>query len=160
MKAASLRDIRQELNYKSEKELKELCLSMARFKLENKELLTYLLFESVDEDSYAAGIQATITEAMGEVPQLSAYHARKRIRKELRLVKKYIRYSKNKQTEAQALIHFCKELKVLPRHIMQNISIQNLYERQLLIIQKAIAKLHEDLQYDYRQELEQLELEV
>jgi len=34
----------------------------------------------------------------------------------------------------------------------------NLYERQLLFIEKKIEKLHEDLQYDYTLELKELSL--
>ena len=34
----------------------------------------------------------------------------------------------------------------------------NLYERQILLIEKKITRLHEDLQYDYRLELDELEL--
>ena len=43
MKAASLRDIKSELQFKSKDELMELCLLMTKFKKDNKELLTYLL---------------------------------------------------------------------------------------------------------------------
>ena len=47
MKAATVAQLKKELQFKSQEEIMELCLRLARFKKENKELLTYLLFESV-----------------------------------------------------------------------------------------------------------------
>ena len=49
MKTAAVKDIKQELLQRSPKELLALCLRLSRFKKENKELLTYLLFEASDE---------------------------------------------------------------------------------------------------------------
>ncbi|MCB0546499.1 MAG: hypothetical protein KDD19_02870 [Phaeodactylibacter sp.] len=45
MKAATIRELKQAMDNLSAGELVELCLRLARFKKENKELLTYLLFE-------------------------------------------------------------------------------------------------------------------
>mgnify|MGYP000642523159 CR=1 FL=1 len=50
MKAVTIKQLKDELSHKTANELKELCLHLARFKKENKELLTYLLFESHDEE--------------------------------------------------------------------------------------------------------------
>ncbi|MFK8008518.1 MAG: hypothetical protein AB8H03_19320, partial [Saprospiraceae bacterium] len=44
MKAATVKQIKDELNDRSPKELLEFCLRLSKFKKENKELLTYLLF--------------------------------------------------------------------------------------------------------------------
>ena len=44
MKAATIIELKQELNNTSPAIVSELCLRLARFKKENKELLTYLLF--------------------------------------------------------------------------------------------------------------------
>ena len=52
MKAVSVATIKKELQFRSSEELTELCLRLAKFKKENKELLTYLLFESHDETGY------------------------------------------------------------------------------------------------------------
>ena len=38
----------------------------------------------------------------------------------------------------------------------QNVSLQNIYNRQLVLIEKVIVTLHEDLQYDYHLMLETL----
>ncbi|MBK9355083.1 MAG: hypothetical protein IPN09_14290 [Bacteroidetes bacterium] len=46
MKSTTLNDIKKEINQLSAKELAELFLLLAKFKKENKEYLSYLLFES------------------------------------------------------------------------------------------------------------------
>jgi hypothetical protein len=57
MKAISLKDIKQELNHLSPNDLQEICLRLSRFKKENKELLSYLLFHSSDEQAYVESIK-------------------------------------------------------------------------------------------------------
>ena len=52
MQTATIAKLKRELKFKSEEELKELCLLLAKFKKDNKELLTYLLFERGDEDAF------------------------------------------------------------------------------------------------------------
>ena len=62
MKAVNLPEIKKELNMLSSDELQQLCLRLARFKKENKELLTYLLFESHDESGYIATVKIFMDE--------------------------------------------------------------------------------------------------
>ena len=51
MKTASIQELKQELQATSQTKLLDLCLRLAKFKKENKELLTYLLFEAHDEEA-------------------------------------------------------------------------------------------------------------
>ena len=62
MKAASSKEIKSALTEQSSTQLIELCLRLARFKKENKELLTYLLFEEQDEDAYIHSAKKVIDE--------------------------------------------------------------------------------------------------
>jgi len=156
MKAASVKEIRIELNDKSHKELVEYCLSLSKFKKENKELLTYLLFESGDEWSYIEGIKREIDEEFKEINTKSYYLAKKRLRKILRTLKKYIRYSKKKQTDVEIMLYFCKKLKELFPSVSKSYVLRNIYEREIANIRKKILLLHEDLQFDYEAELEEL----
>lgn len=64
MKAASLHEIKQELTNVPTKQVLELCLRLTRFKKENKELLTYLLFEAHDQHGYIESIKKEIDEVM------------------------------------------------------------------------------------------------
>lgn len=148
MKAASLSEIKKELKHRSQEELLEFCLALSRFKLESKELMTYLLFEKDNEEGYRQSIKTYITSEMQTITTSNAYYAKKSIRKVLRQIKRFIRYSKNKETEAVVLMHFCTALKQLPVNYKRSRVLTNLYNKQLEMAQKAIAKLHEDLQYD------------
>lgn len=156
MKAASLPEIKKELQRKSPRELLELCLVLARFKLENKELLTYSLFEKDYEDGYRENVKSYITDQMLAIETMNVYYAKKSVRKILRQLKKFIRYSKNKETEAVVLMHFCEELAVHSINYKRSRVLINMFEKQREMAKKAIDKLHEDLQYDYLQLWESL----
>lgn len=158
MKTASIKEIKDELKHSSTQELTDLCLNLARFKKENKELLTYLLFNSNSEQGYIDSIKEEMDQLFSEINTSTYYWMKKSIRKILRLVKKYVRYSKKKETEAELLIHFCKNMKNLEPDIERNTTLTNLYLRQLNGLKKTISSLHEDLQYDYSKELQVLEL--
>ena len=156
MKSATVRELKQELTNKSQGELVELCLQLSKFKKENKELLTYLLYEAANEDDYIRSIKSEVEELFTEINKTSYYFIKKSVRKILRLVKKYIRYSKKKVTEVELLIHFCQQLKKLNPPYQKNVSLTNIYSRQLILVNKAVAALHEDLQFDYHQPIEEL----
>jgi vacuolar-type H+-ATPase catalytic subunit A/Vma1 len=156
MKAATVKQIKDELSNCSSSELVELVLRLSKFKKENKELLTYLLYEASNEDGYIASVKTEIEEQFKQVNTSNYYFIKKTARKILRITKTYIRYSKKKETEVALLIHFCLELKKVRPSIKYNITLQNLFNRQINLIEKAMATLHEDLQYDYNLELEKL----
>jgi len=156
MKTATVKELKQELSHHSQAELIELCLRLSRFKKENKELLTYLLYEASNEAGYIEGVKAEITEQFTEINTDSYYYMKKTIRKILRRVKVYIRYSKRKETEVELLLYFCEELNNLEPSIKYNVTLTNLFNRQILMIKKAILTMHEDLQYDYNLQLEDL----
>ncbi|WP_336070502.1 hypothetical protein [Mesoflavibacter sp. CH_XMU1404-2] len=156
MKSATVANIRKELKNKSNEELAELCLRLSRFKKENKELLTYLLFEADYESGYIETIKAEIDEQFEQINTNSFFYIKKSVRKILRNTKKYIRYSLNKETEVELLLYFCKKLKAMKPSISRNTTLTNLYDRNIIAIKKKVKNLHEDLQYDYNLELEDL----
>ena len=108
MKAASVAQLRKELKYRSSEELESLCLRLARFKKENKELLTYLLFESENEVHYVAQVKEDMDAKFDEINKSSIYYIKKSVRRILRETKKYIRYSNVKETEVELLLYFCE----------------------------------------------------
>ena len=156
MKAATVIQLKKELQHQSQPELIELCLRLSKFKKENKELLTYLLYEAHNETGYIESVKNEIEEQFELINTSSYFYIRKSVRKILRMVKKYIRYSKQKETEVELLLHFCRVLKNMKPSINRNTTLLNIYERQIIMIQKVILTLHEDLQFDYNQELEDL----
>ena len=156
MKAATAVQIKKELKYRSKEELEALCARLARFKKENKELLTYLLFEADHEESYVAEVKDHISERFSEINATTFYYIKKSIRKILRDTKKYIRYSSVKETEVALLLHFCDEMIHYNSSIKRSKTMMGLYERQLQLIENKIEALHEDLQLDYISELNEL----
>ncbi len=156
MKTASIKEIKIELSERSPSELLDLCLKLTRFKKENKELLTYLLYEAEDEDSYIRSIKTLIDTKFEERNQKSFYLMKKSIRRILKETKKYIRYSKKTETEVELLIYFCHKLKHMTPSIFRSKTMTNMLERQIELIQRRISTLHEDLQYDYTIELENI----
>lgn len=157
MKTATVKELKTELTHQSQAELVELCLQLSKFKKENKELLTYLLYESENEEGYIESVKNEIDEQFELINTSSYFYIKKSVRKILRIVKKYIRYSKQKETEVELLLHFCYVLKNMQPSIFKNVSLTNIFNRQVLLIKKSIATLHEDLQYDYNLELEDLD---
>ena len=157
MKAATLKEVKTELSHKSHQELMELCLRLSRFKKENKELLTYLLFEYSDEEGYINSIKSAMDAEFEAINTDSYFYMRKSIRKILRLIKKFIRYSQNKETEVELLLYFSRKLKEFSPSIFKSKALENLYFRNIDFIKKKVGMLHEDLQYDFQLELEELE---
>ena len=158
MKSASVREIKQELQHRSSQELLEICLRLSKFKKENKELLTYLLFESADEATYIENVKQQLDEQFDQINRSNFYFIKKSVRKILRTLKKYSRYSSKKETEVELLLFFCERLYSFTPSIKKDKALRNLYERQIIQIKKVNLSLHEDLQYDYQLELQRLEL--
>lgn len=153
MKAASISQLKQEMKTRTSNEILEMCLRLARFKKENKELLTYLLFELQDEQAYIESIEKEMDIQFQEINKRNIYFAKKSIRKIVRTTNKFIKYSGKKQTEVELLLHFCKCLKESGIPMEKSVALSNIFSRQIIKIKKAISTLHEDLQYDYGEEL-------
>jgi len=159
MKAATVHELKEELKHQSAAQLLELCSRLARFKKENKELLTYLLFEAHDEAAYINNVKVYIDSQFAEIPKdNSLYLVKKSLRKILRNVNKYIRYTGSKTAEVQLHLYYCHKLKESKIPIHKSTALTNLYQGQLKKINKLLPSFHEDLQYDYRREAERLSM--
>jgi hypothetical protein len=156
MKTASISELKQELASTPAAKLQELCLRLARFKKENKELLTYLLFEAHDTTAYIDAVKKDMAEQFEEINKTNVYFVKKTLRKILRTVNKYIRYCGLPAAEVELLTRFCLLMKETGVQIDQYPVLVNLYRNQVKRIHKALFTLHEDLQYDYREEVSKL----
>lgn len=156
MKASTINEIKQELIYLPSNTLAELCLRLAKFKKENKELLTYLLFEAQDEQGYINSVKNEIDESFESMNTTNIYFSKKSLRKILRNTNKYIRYTGSKEVEANLLLYYCNKLKHSGIAFEKYIVLNNLYQSQLKKIKKVIDTMHEDLQYEYLKELNNL----
>ncbi len=156
MKAATIHELKLELSNVPAEQLAELCIRLAKFKKENKELLTYLLFEAFDEQAYIENIKIAMLEQFQEINTSSIYFIKKSLRKILRTLNKYIRYTGSAETEVKLLLFFCSTLKDSGIPFQKNLVIKNMYQNQLKKIAKTITEMHEDLQYEYARELKDL----
>jgi hypothetical protein len=156
MKAASVNEIKQQLKATSPAQLTELCLRLARFKKENKELLTFLLFEADDLSAYINSVKQQIDEEFSQINTSNIYFAKKTLRKILRIANKHIRYTGSKEAETEILIHYLTNFKGLKISWNKSTTLVNLYNAQIKKIKAAIDTMHEDLQYDYLRSVERL----
>ena len=157
MKIASLSELKKEIKHLEEDELRALLERMAKFSKENKELMNYLLFESDFESNYVEKIKENVNQQFDELNVREIRFLKKGLQRMVRDLKKWIKYSGNKQTEIEVLIHFCQQISLRKIRISRYPVLINLYNRQVKSVQKAIASLDEDLQYDYRTDFEEIE---
>ena len=158
MKAATVKMIKENLKMRSKDELIEICLSLSKFKKESKEFLTYLLFEADDENYYVEVIKEEINDDFKKINFNNYYYVKKSVRKILRTTKKNIRYSKKKQTEIELLLHFCKNVSKLKYVDYENSILNKIFNREINKIKKLVSTLHPDLQYDYKIEISEIEI--
>jgi hypothetical protein len=156
MKAVRIKELKDELTSRSHEEILDFCLRLSKYKKENKELLTYLLFESFDESLFVENVKSEIDSQFELINKTNYYFIKKSVRKILVFTKKYIKFSKQKETEIDLLIYFCTKLKSLSPSIKYNTRLLNLYNGQTELIRKKVSMLHEDLQFDYGIELNKL----
>ena len=156
IRPASLKEIKEELSLLKPAQLMAVCLKLARYKKENKEMLTYLLFEADNETAYIQKIKNYLDAQFNALNKSTIYKEKKALQKILRSLNKWIKHSGSKQTEVELRIFFCQKIKSagIPLHL--NKVLGNLYQRQIVKINIAMTALHEDLQYDYNQEMKSL----
>ncbi len=156
MKSATINQIQKELTALEPKQVQEICMRIAKYKKENKELLSYLLFDAIDEKRYVENVKKEIDNLFHEINRQTTYTTKKGLQKTVRNMNKFIKYSDNKQTEIELRIYFCSKVKSARINLDSSNVISNLYYREKDKIQTAFSKLHEDLQYDYKDEMERL----
>jgi len=159
MKATSLIEIKKELQTLDLPAMQAMCLRLAKNKKENKELLGYILFESHDEQGYINNVKEELTELFKTLQAGNLYFVKKTLRKILRFTNRQIKYSGLKQTELELRICFCGKMKETRIPLHPGTVLHNLYQQQRLKISAALARLPEDLQFDYQREIANLSLE-
>ena len=104
MTTASLSEIKKELHTLDPETVEGLCNRLAKYKKENKELLTYLLFEAHDENVYVGNVKEEIREQFKTLPSSNVYLIKKTLRKILRFVNKQIKYSGIKKKQMMQVL--------------------------------------------------------
>ena len=148
MKAATISQLKKELAKLDREELLEVCVRLAKFKVESKELLTYLLMKSDDELRYANELCEELDKLLDDSGRIH----KQTLRKVVRWMNKCLRFSGNRETELQVRIHFCRRIKEKQISFGGCRVSENMYTTQLKKIEKALEKVHPDLQFDFNQQ--------
>ena len=155
IKAASLHEIKKELQLLPAEQLLELSLALAKYKKDNKEFLNYLLFRAHDKEAFVQEIKAEIDEQFADLgAQSNLYYAKKSLRKILRGLAKYNKYLSSNSASAELYIYFCLKMKRSGIAFRKSQLLVNMYEQQLKKINTLVGALHEDLRTDYAADLE------
>jgi hypothetical protein len=155
MRVEKLSDIKKELKSLNSETLTEICLRLAKYKKDNKELLAYLLYDAHDPLQYAEEVKAELTENFKSLSR-SSYTATKEVRKIVRLFSKYTKYTGSKEVEIELLIWFCRSYLEFADTRSSHKPLLTILTRQLEKIKRLLPKLHEDLQFDYGEAYKQL----
>jgi hypothetical protein len=155
MEKYSLNDVKKELGHLDKNELIDLCLKLTKFKRENKEYITYLIYNADNKTAFTSEIKVEIDELLLDIKSKdSPYLIKKGLRKTLRLINKYIKIIGDKSIAIELLIYFCANVKKHELLKSRNSVLYNLYNMQTKKINALIHTLHEDLQSDFLKELE------
>jgi len=156
MQTATIHQLKKEFETLNHQELLQICLRLARFKKENKELLTYLLFEAGQEENFRNVIKSELENHFEEINKSNIYWTKKSLRKILRIVDKLIRFSGVKETEIEIRLHFIHLIRKHNIPIRRSKVLTNMFAVQIKKIKTSMEKVHEDLQYDYGMELKEI----
>lgn len=156
MQVATIDSLKGELKSLPPKQVLDLLLRLARFKKENKELLTYLLFESHNIQAYIDQVKADITDAFEEIDTSRAYGYKKGLRKIQRKINKPIKYMNNKMATIELYVFMASSIRQQKRSLFTRSILEKTFTQYITKIEKLIPSIEEDLAHDVRRELEQL----
>lgn len=153
MQPASIDTIKQELKQLPPKQVMDLLLRMARFKKENKELLSYLLFESDNEQGYVDQIKEEIKEELEKIDGLSAYQYKKQFRKVQRKLNKPIKYMSSKASAIELYMHMVESINAKRKTIFIQGFLEKVSQQYILKIKKLLPGVEADLASDIERQL-------
>lgn len=148
MRVERLSDIKKELRLLNNDDLVEICLRLAKYKKDNKELLSFLLYDADSPLTYAESVKETLTENFKNLSR-SSYTSTKELRKIIRLFTKHAKYTGSKEVEVELLLWFCSSFLAYADTNSSHKPLLALFNRQIEKARRILPKLHEDLQFDY-----------
>jgi hypothetical protein len=149
MNSPKLNDLKKELQHLDVNRLKDVCLKLAKHKVENKELLNYLLFYEDTKDEYINNIKGIIITEFDDLHP-SIYYVKKQLSKLTRMMNKHIKFIGEKDKEIEIVLCFCDEFIKHPIVKAGYKALSLMLYRQLKRANKIIPKLNEDLQFDFQ----------
>lgn len=146
----SLKNIKDELKQFSQEELLEFTARIIRSKKENKELAAYILFEQDREDEYAQKLIDHLNAELEDINYSRPFIAKKSIRRVNRLSNRYLKYSGNTETALKVTIFLAEKVTAKSRQHRLMRHTEKIIEQYLTKYNKLLSGMHEDLQYDYQ----------
>lgn len=153
MKPASAKQLKEELLLLPHGTLVNYCLRLAKFKKENKELLSYLIFNNTDEIGYVQDVKEELEELFLQVNTRASYIAKKNLRKILRLAQRYIRYSDVPETRADIYLFICESIQKIEWTFTVSTGLKKIINQAQSKLLNAIDALHEDIQFEYKRKI-------
>jgi len=143
-----LNDLKKDIQDLPHAEVSRLLLRLARLKTENKELLHYLLYFEHDAMAYAEEMKAEVllpfTEAF-----VNSWTLGKKLRKSLRLVAKYARFTGNRAGESELLLSLVELYLENYRFEFRQTALARIAVRCMKKVSDNFDRIHEDFRADY-----------
>jgi hypothetical protein len=156
MQLPSLSSLKKELQEREPGELVELILQLSKLNRDNKTFLYFKLFDSEDASLFVDTVKEELDNAFFSANTRNYYTAKKSAQSIRRVLNKNLKLTKDPLAKIELIAYLCQHLEELGYLDFRYPVIDNLYALQVGKIEKLIATLHEDLQFDYRELLEKL----
>lgn len=152
MKAPTLNQIKKELETIAPDRVMSILLRLIKSKTENKELVSYILFDEADLSTYISDLRYEVEVQMTNLLKSPPYIQKRGLRKVLNYITRHAKYTGTKEAEVELLLFFCQQMNTLGLMRHPSRLIENIYVSQLNKINKKLPLVHEELQVDYQRE--------
>jgi len=156
MKPATLVQIRKELETISPQRLMALTLRLIKLKSENKEFVSYLLFDEDQLSEYLADLKFEISEVLDCASFSQSLIAKKALRKCQKSITKHARYMGSKDAEAELYMFMIRKIHEKGINKYTHRTIQIIYLRCIERVKKLLPNIHDDLRGDFEIEIQNL----
>lgn len=156
MQFPSLTALKSELKHLSAKDLIELIADLSKFSRENKAFLFFRLYQNDNPRLFIEMVQEELEMEFQQANTKNYNFAKKAAQSIRRKLNKHLKLSKNKAHQIEAIAYFCTNLEKYGYLKLRHPVINNLYAVQVGKIERLVLSLHEDLQYDYTQSIQEL----
>lgn len=156
MQLPSLAQIKKELKTLDEKELIDVIIDLSKFTRDNKAYLYFRLFEKDNPRLFVEMVEGELEWHFQNANTKSYFTAKKSAQAIRRKLNKNLKLTKDKTAQIELIAYFCEKIRAYGYLGYHHPVIENLYQAQIRKMEKLIAGLHEDLQYDYREMISQL----
>lgn len=157
MKIASLAEIKKELQHLSQKELIDVVTDLSKFSTDNKLFLYFKLYGRDQPRLFAEMVQEELINDFRNGNQRNAHYAKKSAQAIRRKLNKYLKFTKDRPTQIDLISFFCEMLYEYGYLMYRHPVIDNLYGMQVSKVERLLGQMHEDLQFDYRDKVKELQ---